>query len=130
MIAGCQTVSTQIATYRPVVDTQKIDPVKFEADLAECQRLALQKHETAKAQEFNNARGNFFTEVLVGAAIGSAIGDGGGYQGEWTRMGAAAGAARGLNSYDSDRANNEPKRIVDRCMLGRGHQILNTIGRS
>lgn len=129
LLSGCMTASTMIATYTPVIDHGPNGPTAdYQADLAYCQSLASNKHAKAQAQEHNRAFAGLVVGAIAGAALGSALGDSGDYQGDWTRWGAASGAVAGASNYNADRVNNEPKRIVDRCMIGRGHRVLNSVG--
>ena len=65
---------------------------------------------------------NILVGVIGGAVIGNAYGHNGGY-------GAAYGAAAGAAATDTDLAANGPARIIDRCLAGRGHNVLSDLGK-
>jgi outer membrane lipoprotein SlyB len=119
MLAGCV---QPLAEYTPVADTT--NPAKFNSDLAQCRVVATRAEgEYAKRQEADMGA-NILTGLLVGALIGGAIGGG-----DYVGYGAANGALAGAASTDTELAHGGPRRIIDRCMVGRGHKVLNDIGR-
>jgi hypothetical protein len=61
---------------------------------------------------------------LVGALVGAAIGNS-----DTAGAGALYGGAAGAASTDTELATGGPRRIIDRCMAGRGHKVLSDLGR-
>jgi uncharacterized protein YcfJ len=120
-------VSTDpLVEYRPVVDYNTTNSKRFEKDLVECRNIALSAETDYRKRQEEQMVANMFTGALVGAVIGASVGDS-----DYAAMGAVYGAASGAstNDYSYDLVKYGPRRIVDRCMNNRGHQILNDIGR-
>ena len=108
-----------VEAYRPVVDR----PGKhYAADLAECQQIGT----TAQAAYTQRQNEQMMTGLLVGALLGAAVG--GSYGGNYAGAGAAYGAAAGIAGTDTDLAAYGPRRIIDRCLAGRGYRVLSDLG--
>lgn len=112
----------QLAEYRPVADAA--GPA-YERDLADCRAIATQAEADYRKREADAMAANIFAGLIVGAIAGQAIGG----NSDWTAYGAAHGAATGAASADTELAYGGPRRIIDRCMTGRGHRILSDLGR-
>jgi outer membrane lipoprotein SlyB len=107
--------------WQPTVDASR-DAHKdtLEQDLAECKDLA------------SKASGGTGTEVakgagagaLIGAAAGAVIGAVGGHAGSGAALGAAVGGTGG-GVHEGVSAEQEYKRSYSRCMVGRGHPVIN-----
>ncbi len=99
--------------YRPIVDTEGVDPEHYECDLADCQSYA------ARINPAANAAGGAVAGALLGAAIGALFGD----RSSFARYGAGVGAVQGGVSAGAEsvaaRAN-----VVRNCMAGRGYRVL------
>ncbi|MGB0697443.1 MAG: hypothetical protein ACPGOY_17460 [Rhodospirillaceae bacterium] len=106
-------------SHRPAVDpTTSANPAAYESDLAECQQIASQ----------NNAAGETVLGTLGGAAVGAALGAAVGAIAGAPATGAATGAAVGgigTGAAVGVTASQEQKTIIDNCMRGRGHNVLN-----
>jgi hypothetical protein len=102
----------------PVVDTQGVDPARYQADLADCQRYANSVNPTNETLK-SGAIG-----ALGGAALGAALGAATGSPGIGAAMGATAGAGAGVG-YGALSSTSEQDRIVKNCMAGRGYRVLN-----
>ncbi len=101
-----------VSGYSPVVDPKTSAHMDlYQSDLTDCRALAAQRN-----PERNAAAG-----VLVGALLGAAIGGafGGQYVGSTAATGAVAG---GVTAGASTIAGQ--RKIVDRCMAGRGYAVL------
>lgn len=122
-IAGC--VQESLVDYRPVVDPSRSSPAKYERDLVECRNIAIQAEAEYKERQEKEMAQNMMAGLIVGAIAGAAIGD----NGRSAAAGAAYGTAAGMAATDTELAAGGPRRIVDRCMAGRGHAILNDIGK-
>lgn len=112
-LAACATPQT----YQPIVDTKGVDPYRYNQDLAECRQFGEQVDpatDTAKSALVGGA---------IGAALGAATGAVLGSPGTGAAAGAAiggigGGAGRGLSSVERQ------KQIIDRCLRGRGYNVL------
>ena len=101
------------AGYRPVVDMQGVDSVKYEADLQECQLYAQERSPASQAAA-GAAVGALFGVVLA-AAMGSSYS---------RNTGAAIGAVSGGASGAAHGADSQVS-IIRNCMAGRGYRVLN-----
>lgn len=120
---GLGACATQdLAEYRPVVDASGPG---YERDLAECRVIALNAEAEYRERQQAEMGANLFAGLLVGALAGQAIGGNSGY----TAAGAAYGAGAGLAATDTELAHGGPRRIIDRCLAGRGHRVLSDLGR-
>jgi outer membrane lipoprotein SlyB len=98
---------------KPIVDMKGVDPAKYEADLADCQKYADQGVGAGGGAVAGAAIGagvGYVAGRAVGARDPSAIGRGGAV------VGGAKGAAGGAHNRHS---------IVSKCMSGRGYRVLN-----
>lgn len=107
LLSGCFATGAQ---HRPIVDGG--DLANYETDLAQCQQVAEQR-------EYVNE--DTKTDALIGAVIGALAGIG--ESKEATLGGAAVGAllGGGERAYETI---EERKRIVIRCMQGRGYNVV------
>ena len=136
-MVGCTTNAQrvqQINQYSPVVDIQSDEQqVKFDKDLRACRKLAqgVQEQYNAKADEEKGKiiAGAVFGAVLGGLA-GAAIGDSSYYAGQGAATGLVAGTAGAASESDYLGVMQRlgAKGVVDECMVGRGHRVLNTKG--
>ncbi|UAA38421.1 hypothetical protein KIH87_17335 [Paraneptunicella aestuarii] len=106
-LTGCLSTGAQ---HRPIVDGG--DLANYETDLADCQKVAQQRdyiNEDTKS------------DGIIGAVVGALSGIG--ESKEDTIAGAIIGAAIGMagGAYD---ARDERKKIVIRCMQGRGYNVV------
>ena len=120
-LAACA-APEQLAEYRPVADAA--GPA-YERDLAHCRALATQAEADYLRRQNAEAGANLIAGLLVGAVVGQAIGG----NSQSTAYGAAYGATTGVAATDTELAHGGPRRIVDRCLAGRGHRVLSDIGR-
>lgn len=123
-LAGCEPPPT-LAEYRPIVDPGRTNSAAFERDLVSCRNVATQAEAAYKERQQKEMGANILAGVLVGAIAGAAIGD----SSNWAAYGAASGAAAGAAATDTELAQGGPRRIVDRCMVERGHRVLNDLGK-
>ncbi len=114
-------VAPPIAEYAPVVDPAKSGP-RYQSDLAACRQIAQQAEAEYQRQQQQALLGNIIAGAIMGAAIGSMYGS------DYVDMGAAYGATAGVAGTDTELAYGGPRRIIDRCMEGRGHDVLNDGG--
>lgn len=111
-----------LTSYRPVVDI--VSPT-YEADLAYCQGLAQSAKADYDRRQGDAMAANIIGGLIVGAIVGNAVGG----NSDWTAYGAASGAVQGAAATDVELAQGGPRRIVDRCLAGRGHRVLSDLGR-
>lgn len=97
----------------------------YQRDLAACRAIATAAEAEYRRKENAELGANLIAGILVGAVAGQAVGG----NGDWTAYGAANGAAAGIAATDTELARGGPRRIIDRCLIGRGHRILSDIGR-
>lgn len=96
-----------------IIDKRGVDLAKYDVDLAECQLYA-DEVEVAKQIAKKGAQG-----ALVGGLIGAAVGDSTTI-GQIAGAGSIHGASTGYN-----RADYEKRRVVRKCLSGRGYKVLN-----
>lgn len=118
LLAGCV---QPLAEYTPVVDPARSGP-GYQADLAECRAIAA----GAEAEYNQRATDQMVAGIIVGGLVGAAVGNA--YGGSYGNEGAAWGAALGASTADTELAAGGPRRIIDRCLAGRGHAVLNDLG--
>lgn len=117
MLSACDTAP--LAEYQPVIDR----PGKhYQTDLAECRVLAQQ----AEAKYTKQQQDAMMANILVGAIAGGIIGSA--YGGNNAGAGAAYGIAAGAASTDTEQAYGGPRRIIDRCLAGRGYRVISDLG--
>lgn len=121
ILAACAAPQT-LDEYRPVVDGA--GPA-YEADLSQCRSIATQAEADYQKRQQQEMGANIVAGLLVGALVGQAVGG----NGDWTAYGAAHGAAAGAVATDTELAHGGPRRIIDRCMAGRGHRVISDLGR-
>lgn len=113
--------------YTPVVDISASKNVNnYNNDLNECRSIALQKESEYQDRQNKEMAGRLIGGLILGAVVGQAVGG----NSNWTAYGAANGAAAGVASTDTELAQGGPKRIIDRCMAGRGYSVLNDPGKA
>ena len=120
-MAACTAPET-LAEYRPVVDRPN---AAYASDLSQCQALAQNAEAEYKRKQGQEMAGRLIGGLIIGAIAGQAVGG----NSDWTAYGAAHGAAAGAASTDTELAHGGPRRIVDRCLAGRGHRVLSDLGR-
>ncbi len=104
---GCAPV-----TYRPVVDSG-ISRGSYEADLADCQRLAERRPAAAKAAG----------AATAGAALGALFALAVGLRGEDVAH-VAAWSATSYGIAGGIEGSEEQRAIVSRCLAGRGYNVI------
>ncbi len=109
-LTACASVPT---TYRPIIDTQGVNPAQYEQDVAECQQFARQI-DAEKATAANAVAGAIFATAL-GALLG--------LRGRNLAQVAAAGAVV-QGTHGAAYANMTQAQIINQCMLGRGYKVL------
>ena len=104
-LSGCAT--------RPIVDTSGVDMQQYQADLAECEKIAQQVDVDA------SIAGSAGLGALIGAALGAITGDASSvaYGAGW---GAITGGASGGLAADQERS-----RVSKNCLHHRGYVVLN-----
>ena len=129
-VAACEPVQP-LQEYRPAVDPAKVKPAKFERDLEECRSIALQVEADYKQRQQKEAGQRLVGGLVAGALLGAAVGTRSVTQGDMIATGAATGAVVGAGSgdYGHDMVTYGPRRVVDRCMTGRGYTLLTDFGR-
>lgn len=126
-ILACAPMPT-LDNYRPAVDPAKTNMAQFDADLADCVALAKKVQDDYQAAREQELAVNVLSGIVAGAIVGNAFGDGSHRD---VAAGMAAGAVGGAAStdYTSDLIKFGPQRVVDRCMEGRGYNVLSDPGR-
>lgn len=119
LLSGC---AEPLAEYTPVVDPSR-SGANYQNDLAQCRAIASQAEAEYNTQMANQMVAGMIIGGLVGAAAGNA------YGGSYGNEGAAWGAAVGAAATDTELAYGGPRRIIDRCLEGRGHTVLNDLGK-
>ena len=113
-LSGCSTPSRGFGdNYRPIVDTQGVDPARYNQDLIDCQNYARQERgagETALAGAVGGA--------IVGALIQAASGS----QYSRNRGAAVGGVIGGLAG--AGEGETSQRGIVTRCLSLRGYRVL------
>jgi outer membrane lipoprotein SlyB len=106
VLSGC-------AARKPLVDMKGVDPLQYEADLAECEKYA----EQAPGPGGGAAGG-----ALIGGAIGYGVGRAVGARDPSAvgRGGVVVGGAKGAGKGAQTR-----KEVVSKCLTGRGYKVLN-----
>lgn len=108
LLSACATTPE----YRPVIDTRNVDMNAYERDLTECKALAKQR------DIGQSAAAGAILGALIGAALGGAIGGS-----DYVGYGAGVGAVQGTATGTASGANSQYQ-IVERCLQGRGYQVL------
>lgn len=123
-LSACATPSATLPTYAPVVDPGAPNAHRYPADLKQCQLLAQQAEQKYIEEQNAELGANIVGGILVGALLGAAVGNS-----DTAGWGAGYGAASGIAATDFETAHGGPRRIIDRCLAGRGHQPLSDLGR-
>ena len=110
LLAGCATAPGG-ARHAPLVDSgQRIGD--YGADLAECQAYA-----TRVAGAGEGAAAGAVAGAIVMGILSAVVGGGG--HGRWAAAGAIAGGVQGAAAGEG-----QQRAVVNRCMAGRGYQVL------
>ncbi|QHS09561.1 glycine zipper family protein [Sinimarinibacterium sp. NLF-5-8] len=106
VLAGC-------ASRAPIVDTQGVDPLRYQQDLTQCQAYADQVNTAAKTGQ--TAVGGAALGAVIGAITGNSttVARGAG-------VGGVIGGAKGASS-----GAQEKQTVVRNCLRGRGYRVLN-----
>jgi hypothetical protein len=104
-VSGC-------ATYRPIIDIQGVDEVKYSNDVVECTNYA----------RLVDPAGNAASNAAAGAAIGAVIGAI--FCGRNCAAQVAAGTAVYGAAHGAGAAAEVQRDIVRRCLTGRGYTVL------
>ena len=130
LLAACQPVQP-LSDYAPAVDPGKYSQAKYQRDLTDCRSIAERVEADYKERQQKEVGQRVVTGLLVGAVLGAAVGTRGPNQGDLIATGAATGALAGgvSGDYNHDLVTYGPRRVVDRCMQGRGYQLLTDFGR-
>ncbi len=129
-LAACQPVQP-LSDYTPAVDPGKYSQAKYQSDLVQCRAVAEQVEADYKQRQQKETGQRLIGGILVGAALGAAVGTRSLNQGDMIGTGAAIGGLAGATSgdYTNDLVTYGPRRVVDRCMQGRGYTLLTDFGR-
>lgn len=119
-VAACAPAPT-LTDYRPVADAA--GPA-FERDLAECRAIAASAEAAYTKRQNDQMAANIIGGLIAGAVVGQVVGG----NSDWTAYGAASGAAQGAAATDTELAQGGPRRVIDRCLIGRGHRVLSDLG--
>lgn len=122
LLPAC-TVAT-LDDYRPVTDPGARSAARYESDLTACRSIAKKAEADYLQRQQEQMGANLMAGLLLGAIAGAAIGD----SGDWAAYGAAQGMAAGAAATDTELAAGGPRRIIDRCMVQRGHAVLSDLG--
>ena len=127
MATACTETSSRLETYRPVIDTSRTDVAKFESDLIDCRTIASRTEKELADRRKSEVAAGVLTGVLTGAILGNVYGE----DSDSTATGAAIGVVLGAGDVDTtdQEVKYGPRRIVDRCLAARGHNILSDTGR-
>jgi len=126
--AGCG-YEPALRDYRPVVDSYTTDMAAYEADRGECISIATQAQVEYERQQKAKRESNLTIGLVIGAIAGAAIGSTTGDAGDGAVVGATMGALEGGLADTSYDPVTSPRKIVDRCMLNRGYELLNDAGK-
>jgi len=96
---------------KPIIDPAGVDMAQYDADVAECQKIATQVEEKAGGQAAGGAVVGGLVGAIVGGRSSAVVGAG---------VGAVGGGARG--TVDTQ---HEKNRVVKNCLRNRGYKILN-----
>ena len=96
----------------PIVDKRGVNPVQYEADLAECRAFADEVNTPAEVAEHG----------AIGAAVGGTLGAVFGNS-RSAGKGAGGGAVIG-GTKGADRAVQRKERVLFNCLRGRGYRVL------
>ena len=128
-LVGC-TGAQVLGDYRPAIDPQKTNLVKFETDLGACREIAFAQYEKYRKEALNQAFASALAGALTGALTGAIVGDAYGHGSFGARTGAKLGAVYGVtaSAWTAD-PKAASARVIDRCLTQRGHTILSDLGR-
>ena len=110
-LAVCAGASASPSDYRPIVDARDVERARYESDLQDYPRYALQ------VDPAQNAAAGANTGALLSAAVSAVLG---GYDNSRSgAAGAIVGGVSGAAQGAGDQVN-----IIRRCMAGRGYSVL------
>jgi len=127
-LAGCG-YQPALRDYRPVVDSYTTDMAAYETDRGECVSIATQAQVEYERQQKAKRESNLTIGLVIGAIAGAAIGSTSGDAGDGAAIGATMGALEGGLADTNYDPVTSPRKIVDRCMLNRGYELLNDPGK-
>lgn len=107
LLSGCA-----VEQYHPLVDSG-VSRGSYEADLADCQQLAAQRPAAA------SAAGGATVGAVLGALLAAAVGLRGNDVANVAAWGAVNGGLQGAVVGSA-----QQREIVDRCMAGRGYDVV------
>lgn len=110
LLSGCASVPT---TYAPIIDPKFGDMAAYETNLNECRSFA------AQIDAGNRAAAGAIAGAVVGVALGALFGLRGR---DLAQVGVATAALSGTR--DAAYAGMSQVQIIQRCMSGRGYQVL------
>jgi hypothetical protein len=110
LAAGCASVPRD---YRPIIDPKFGDMAAYESNLSDCKSFA------GQIDAGNSAAAGAIAGAVVGVALGALFGLRGR---NLTQLGVAGAAIHGTRS--AEYAGMTQVQIVQRCMIGRGYQVL------
>ncbi|MDA0689187.1 MAG: glycine zipper family protein [Proteobacteria bacterium] len=111
LLVACASVE-DLTGSNPIVDTQGINMANYSRDLHECQAYADQVAVARKAAV------GAVTGAAVGGTLGAIVGNSNTAQ-RGAGVGAVVGGSRGISKGLHDR-----KRVISRCLMGRGYRVL------
>lgn len=129
LISGC-TGAQMLSDYRPAIDPVNTDVAKFEADLPECRSIASAQYDKYMREARENMVAQGLLGALTGAMVGAVAGSAYGRTGYGARTGAALGSVYGVSKslWEAD-PRAASRRVVDRCLIQRGHTVISDLGR-
>ena len=111
ILAGCAITG---ANYRPIIDSKNgVPSAELEQDMRECQALATQVSSGAE-----RAAAGAIAGAVVGALFAAALGAKH-YRPQIMQGAALTGALEGASAGETDQ-----KKIIQRCLAGRGHKVV------
>ncbi|PCI75171.1 MAG: glycine zipper family protein [SAR86 cluster bacterium] len=111
-LAACASVE-DLTGNNPIIDTQGVNPARYDANLVQCEAYA---DEVAIAQK---AGAGVISGAVVGGVFGAIVGNSGTAK-KGAGIGAIGGGARGVGEGIRER-----ERVIKRCLIGRGYRVLN-----
>ena len=117
-LAGC---AYQPSKHTPLVMSPSAN---FDRDLQECRRIGDEAGKRYWDEAVGVEVGSAIGGMVVGAALGSTINS------DYALAGAAAGGVAGSASAGSPttQAVAKTSRVIDRCMINKGHKVISDLG--
>lgn len=106
-------MKNMLIRYKPVIDTKGVNFEKYQDDLYECNKYAMQATSAGEGL-VQGAIGSAATGAAIAAASGA-----GGVAGNVAGGSAVGGAVAGAAIAENERMN-----IVRRCLVGRGYMVI------